>query len=224
MRVEWYGQSAFHLSGAREHGRDRPVRRHVGDGGEPRDAVRLPADRGRAGATCCSSRTSTPTTTASRRSPASPRSCARRRARLESPLGEVMAVASEHDEQAGTHAGPTRSSCSSSTGARVPLRRLRPERAARGAGGGDRRGRPADPARSAAVPRSAPSRPARSSSVCAPRWVVPMHYRTPRIGFLETAEEFLERCDHVERLDAPSFRDRRLAAADGPLVVVPAAP
>ena len=58
----------------------------------------------------------------------------------------------------------------------------------------------------------------------APRWVVPMHYRTPRIGFLETADEFLERSEHVERLSEAVFDTAQLPARDAPLVVVPAAP
>ncbi len=58
----------------------------------------------------------------------------------------------------------------------------------------------------------------------APRWVVPMHYRTPRIGFLETADEFLAGSEHVHRLEGPSFETAELPAADGPLIVVPAAP
>ena len=37
-----------------------------------------------------------------------------------------------------------------------------------------------------------------------PRWVVPMHYRTPRIGFLETEEEFLGR--RAARREAPAER------------------
>jgi L-ascorbate metabolism protein UlaG (beta-lactamase superfamily) len=57
-----------------------------------------------------------------------------------------------------------------------------------------------------------------------PKWVVPMHYRTPRIGFLEDAEEFLELMPQVERLDVPGFKTGELAGADGPVVVVPAAP
>jgi L-ascorbate metabolism protein UlaG (beta-lactamase superfamily) len=57
-----------------------------------------------------------------------------------------------------------------------------------------------------------------------PRWVVPMHYRTPRIGFLESADEFLERAQNVARLDAPAFETGELQQVDGPLVVVPAAP
>jgi L-ascorbate metabolism protein UlaG (beta-lactamase superfamily) len=57
-----------------------------------------------------------------------------------------------------------------------------------------------------------------------PRWVVPMHYRTPRIGFLETADAFLGLMAHVDRLDEPVFDTEELPEADGPLVVVPAAP
>jgi len=53
---------------------------------------------------------------------------------------------------------------------------------------------------------------------------VPMHYRTPRIGFLETADAFLERSAHVERLAQSSFETSELPASDGPLVVVPTAP
>jgi L-ascorbate metabolism protein UlaG (beta-lactamase superfamily) len=57
-----------------------------------------------------------------------------------------------------------------------------------------------------------------------PRWVVPMHYRTPRIGFLESADDFLARIEHVVRLDEPAFETEQLAQADGPLLVVPEAP
>jgi L-ascorbate metabolism protein UlaG (beta-lactamase superfamily) len=57
-----------------------------------------------------------------------------------------------------------------------------------------------------------------------PRWAVPMHYRTPRTSFLETADEFLELMANVERLERPSFDNSQLPRHDGPLVVVPAAP
>jgi hypothetical protein len=40
--------------------------------------------------------------------------------KLESPVGEVTAIASEHDEAAGTERGRTRSSCSSSTACGSP--------------------------------------------------------------------------------------------------------
>ena len=58
----------------------------------------------------------------------------------------------------------------------------------------------------------------------APRWVVPMHYRTPRIGFLDTAEEFLGSYEQVHRLEAPVFDTGELPAAASPAIVVPAAP
>ena len=57
-----------------------------------------------------------------------------------------------------------------------------------------------------------------------PRWVIPMHYRTERIGFLDPADKFLERYDDVEEFSEPSFDTEDLRSAEGPLIVVPAAP
>ena len=57
-----------------------------------------------------------------------------------------------------------------------------------------------------------------------PRWVVPMHYRTPRIGFLETADGFLELMPHVHRSATTGFETSELPAEGVPLVVVPAVP
>jgi hypothetical protein len=51
-----------------------------------------------------------------------------------------------------------------------------------------------------------------------------MHYRTPRVGFLETEEAFLERMAQAQRMEAPSFDTADLPEAEGPLAVVPAAP
>ncbi len=51
-----------------------------------------------------------------------------------------------------------------------------------------------------------------------------MHYRTPRIGFLETADAFLELSAHVERLPGATFQTSELPVRDAPVVVVPAAP
>ena len=51
-----------------------------------------------------------------------------------------------------------------------------------------------------------------------------MHYRTPRIGFLETEEEFLAGVPHVERLPQSGFDQAELPDVDGPVAVVPAAP
>jgi L-ascorbate metabolism protein UlaG (beta-lactamase superfamily) len=144
--------------------------------------------------------------------------------KLESPIGEVVAIASEHDEAAGTERGPNTIFVFELDGVRVchfgdfGQSELRPEQAAAigtvdllilPVGGGPTIG--AEGA-AAIVER------------LAPRWVVPMHYRTPRIGFLETADAFLERHPDVHRLEGAAFDTGELPAAEGPLVVVPAAP
>jgi L-ascorbate metabolism protein UlaG (beta-lactamase superfamily) len=144
--------------------------------------------------------------------------------KLESPIGEVVAIASEHDESAGTERGPNTIFVFELDGVRVchfgdfGQSELRPEQAAAigevellilPVGGGPTIG--AEGA-AAIVER------------LAPRWVLPMHYRTPRIGFLETADAFLERHPNVHRLDGAVFDTGELPAAEGPLVVVPAAP
>jgi hypothetical protein len=51
-----------------------------------------------------------------------------------------------------------------------------------------------------------------------------MHYRTDRVSFLETEDEFLALRSRVEGLDRPSFDTDELPAGNGPLTVVPAAP
>lgn len=58
----------------------------------------------------------------------------------------------------------------------------------------------------------------------APRWVVPMHYRTPRVCFLESADEFLGLMTGVERLAAASLDTAQLPSAAHPIAVLPAAP
>jgi L-ascorbate metabolism protein UlaG (beta-lactamase superfamily) len=144
--------------------------------------------------------------------------------KLESPIGDVTAIASEHDEAAGTERGPNTIFVFELDGVRVAhfgdfgQSELRPEQAAAigkvdllilPVGGGPTIG--AEGA-AAIVER------------LAPRWVVPMHYRTPRIGFLETADAFLERHPNVHRLDGATFDTWELPEAEGPLVVVPAVP
>jgi L-ascorbate metabolism protein UlaG (beta-lactamase superfamily) len=141
---------------------------------------------------------------------------------LSSPLGEVTAIASEHDEQAGTARGPNTIFAFELGGLRVchmgdfGQSALREEQAIGAVdllivpvGGGPTIG--AEQA-GAVVAR------------LSPRWVVPMHYRTQRINFLETADQFLDAAARVERLAGPVFDTSELPDADGPLVVVPAAP
>src|SRR5690349_8700674 len=121
--------------------------------------------------------------------------------RLESPLGEVLAVASEHDDVAGTARGPNTIFCFDLGGLRCchlgdfgqPA--LRPEQqAAIGAvdvlmvpvGGG---------------PTIGGAAAAELVRTVGPRLVVPMHFRTPAVNFLEPPDAFLEalgaRVEHV---------------------------
>jgi len=144
--------------------------------------------------------------------------------RLDSPLGEVVAIASEHDDVAGTKRGPNTIFVFELGGLRVAhfgdfgQAALRPEQAqAIGevdllfvpVGGG---------------PTLGGTAAAEIALSLGPAWVVPMHYRTPRIDFLETEEEFVAAFSHVERLESPSFETGDLPRAKGPLAVVPAAP
>jgi L-ascorbate metabolism protein UlaG (beta-lactamase superfamily) len=143
---------------------------------------------------------------------------------LESPIGTITAIASAHDAQAGTVRGPNTIFGFELDGVRVShfgdfgQAALRDEQAAAlgpldllilPVGGG---------------PTIGAEEAERIVARLAPRWVVPMHYRTPRIGFLETADDFLERSARVHRCEEPAFDTGELPAADSPLVVVPAAP
>jgi L-ascorbate metabolism protein UlaG (beta-lactamase superfamily) len=57
------------------------------------------------------------------------------------------------------------------------------------------------------------------------KWVVPMHYRTPRIGFLEDEAEFVAAFQQVQRFAAAEFDTDELEEAEtGAVAVIPAAP
>jgi L-ascorbate metabolism protein UlaG (beta-lactamase superfamily) len=144
--------------------------------------------------------------------------------RLPSPIGEVLAIASEHDAAAGTERGPNTIFVFDLEGTRVchfgdfGQRSLRDEQAAAigtpellflPVGGG---------------PTIDAAQAAEIAERLNPRWVVPMHYRTPRLGFLDTADAFLERMPNVHQASSSSFDTGELAATDGPLVIVPQAP
>jgi L-ascorbate metabolism protein UlaG (beta-lactamase superfamily) len=143
--------------------------------------------------------------------------------RLDSPIGEVLAVASEHDDAAGTRRGPNTIFVFELDGIRVAhfgdfgQRALRDEQAeAIGAvdllfvpvGGGAT----IDAAQAAAVVER-----------LRPRWIVPMHYRTHRVDLLDPVDAFLERMANVRRLQTPAFDTAELPD-DAPLTIVPAAP
>jgi L-ascorbate metabolism protein UlaG (beta-lactamase superfamily) len=223
MRVEWYGQSAFHLSGGEQpvaidpfadmsamaagHGMQFDYPAIVDVAAELLLVTHEHADHNGVEAI-----TGDPTIV---------RSTA---GTFESPIGEITAIASEHDEQAGTARGPNTIFVFALDGLRVShfgdfgQRELREEQAAAvgeldllilPVGGG---------------PTIGASQAALIVERLSPRWVVPMHYRTSRINFLDTADDFLERFEHVERLSTPVFETASLPATDGPLIVVPAAP
>jgi L-ascorbate metabolism protein UlaG (beta-lactamase superfamily) len=143
--------------------------------------------------------------------------------RLESPVGEVVAIASEHDEAAGTERGPNTIFLFELDGIRAAhfgdfgQRELREEQAA-ALGSPDLVFLPVG-----AGPTIGADQAAAIVERLGPRWVVPMHYRTPRIGFLEPPDDFLGRMAHVQRLSEPVFDTAELDG-DRPLVVVPAAP
>jgi L-ascorbate metabolism protein UlaG (beta-lactamase superfamily) len=223
MRVEWFGQSAFRLdgagktvaidpfgdmsalSGARGIQWDYPTIAGV----EP-DLLLITHEHGDHNAV-----------EAIDGEPHTLRSTA---GRLQSPLGDVVAIASEHDDNAGTERGPNTIFVFELDGVRVchmgdfGQSELREEQAAAigeidllfvPVGGGFTIG-------------------AEQASLIAerlsPRWVVPMHYRTPRIGFLEPVDAFLDKAALVERVASNAFETAELPRGDGPLVVVPAAP
>jgi L-ascorbate metabolism protein UlaG (beta-lactamase superfamily) len=143
--------------------------------------------------------------------------------RLESPVGEVLAVASEHDDAAGTRRGPNTIFVLTLDGLRVAhfgdfgQQALRPEQAA-AVGEVDLLFLPVGDG-----PTIGADGALAIVEALGPRWVVPMHYRTPRTGFLETADAFLERMPAVHRIGAAAFETAELPDG-GPVAVVPAAP
>jgi L-ascorbate metabolism protein UlaG (beta-lactamase superfamily) len=144
--------------------------------------------------------------------------------RLDSPIGEIVAVASEHDQVAGTQRGPNTIFSFELDGLRVchfgdfGQLALRDEQAA-AIGAVDLLFLPVGDG-----PTIGPAQARAVVERLRPRWVVPMHYRTPRISFLEPADAFVEMFEAVERLPASEFETERLSSAGGTIAVVPAAP
>jgi L-ascorbate metabolism protein UlaG (beta-lactamase superfamily) len=144
--------------------------------------------------------------------------------RFETPVGEVVAIASEHDEAAGTSRGPNTIFVFTLDGVRVchfgdfGQRALRDEQA-EAIGEIDLLLLPVGDG-----PTIGAEQAAEITGRLNPSWVVPMHYRTPRISFLETADEFLHRIGSVQRLDSPAFDVAALDGDGAPRVVVPEVP
>jgi len=142
----------------------------------------------------------------------------------ESPLGKVVAIASEHDGVAGTERGPNTIVVFELDGIRVAhfgdfgQPALRPEQRAHLEGidllfvpvGG---GFTINGATAAGI----------AIELGVP-WVVPMHYRTAKINFLEDETDFVAAMPAVQRLDATSFDTADLKRGAEPTAIVPAAP
>ena len=142
-----------------------------------------------------------------------------------SPVGQIVGISSEHDATAGTERGHNTIFVFELDGLRVAhfgdfgQAELRPEQ------------RPAlegvdlvivPVGGSATIGGTAAAEIALSLE---PSWVVPMHYRTPRIGFLETEQEFAAAFAKVIRLETPSFDTDELERAEtGAVAVIPASP
>ena len=142
--------------------------------------------------------------------------------RLDSPVGEVVAVASEHDQRAGTERGPNTIFSFGLDGVRVchfgdfGQAALRDEQA-EAIGDVDLLFVPVG-----AGPTIGPEGARAVIERLQPRWTVAMHFRTPLVGFLEPPDEFvgLFPDGDVARLDEPSFE----VGGEIPRVVVPGLP
>jgi L-ascorbate metabolism protein UlaG (beta-lactamase superfamily) len=142
----------------------------------------------------------------------------------ESPIGQVVGIASEHDAVAGTQRGPNTLFAFILGGMRIAhlgdlgqaeLREA--QLAALGSvdlllvpvGGG---------------PTIDAQQAMEIVDAVRARIVVPAHYRTGRIDFLEPVDGFAELFTRVHRADRPVVDVAGLPAGEGPLLVIPAVP
>jgi L-ascorbate metabolism protein UlaG (beta-lactamase superfamily) len=143
---------------------------------------------------------------------------------FESPIGQVVGINSEHDDQAGTARGANTIFVFSLDGVRIAhfgdfgQAALRPaQRTALGqvdvlivpTGGG---------------PTIGPDQAWELVGQLQPTWVIPMHYKTEAADFLpNTVDPFAERFGDVQRVGTEFTIDRGSAPA-GPQLIVPSVP
>lgn len=145
---------------------------------------------------------------------------------LDSPIGTVVAVASEHDDAAGTERGPNTIFCFMLDGLRLchfgdfGQAELRDEQA-RAIGEVDVLFLPVG-----GGPTIGAEQAAAIVRTLRPRLVVPMHYRTDAVNFLEPPDAFLEALgDRVERTESNELEvERFLGTADEPILALLASP
>ncbi|HET6172001.1 MAG TPA: MBL fold metallo-hydrolase [Gaiellales bacterium] len=224
MQIRWYGQSAFLIRGAQSvlidpFGMDAATLAARGlrfdypaiEGVEP-DLLLVTHEHGDHNAVGSVSG-----------SPAVLRSTA---GTLESPLGQVVAVASEHDDVAGTQRGPNTIFRFALDGLVLAhfgdfgQAALRPEQQA-AIGEVDVLFLPVGDG-----PTVGGERAAGIVRALQPRLVVPMHYRTEAVNFLDPPDAFLEALGaRTERLTESEFTvEELLGTRAEPVVVLPAAP
>ena len=144
--------------------------------------------------------------------------------RFDSPIGEVLAVASEHDDVAGTRRGPNTIFVFELDGLRIAhlgdfgQAGLRDEQAAAigkvdlafvPVGGG---------------PTIGGSVAVATTRRLSARWAIPMHYRTDRVDFLEPADAFVEAMGVVHRAGATRTDTADLPRLPGTIAVLLDAP
>ena len=144
---------------------------------------------------------------------------------FESPIGRIVGIASEHDAVAGTQRGANVIYVFESGGIRVchmgdfGQAQLRPEQK-QAIGEVDLLFIPVGGM--ATINGSAA---AELVNELDPSWVVPMHYRTPAISFLETIDGFLAAVKgEVVAMDRAAFDTDDVKPEGGRMVVVPAPP
>jgi L-ascorbate metabolism protein UlaG (beta-lactamase superfamily) len=143
----------------------------------------------------------------------------------ESPVGTVVGIASEHDDAAGTQRGPNTLFVLELGGMRIAHLGDLGQAALRDAqlvalGTVDLLMVPVG-----AGPTIGPDEAIAIVEAVGARLVVPMHYRTERIGFLDPLDATLARFERVHRGDSTTVVDLdAVDGGDGPVLVVPAVP
>jgi L-ascorbate metabolism protein UlaG (beta-lactamase superfamily) len=147
-----------------------------------------------------------------------------RAGRFKTPLGEVVGVNSDHDAEAGSLRGANTIFVFTLGGLRVchlgdfGQRALRDEQAEAigaidlllvGVGGGS---------------TSSPQETAGVVERIGARWVLPMHYKTRYVDFMEPVDTFLELVGSVHPIDSSEFDTAELPDSDGQIFIVPAVP
>ncbi len=143
---------------------------------------------------------------------------------FQTPIGPVVGINSEHDPVAGTKRGPntiflfTLGGISICHFADFGESHLRPEQR-EAIGHPDLIFFPAG-----SGPTIDAAEGARIVTDLAPKWVVPMHYRTPAISFLDPPDRFLAAFDDVRHLPNSTFDLADFPATGHPIALVPASP